>query len=123
MVGWSQGESIRSLGPLPFAAAACFALSATMLTTFPILAPHVVSELKLSYVGAGLITSAYMFGYGLFQIPASLLVPSRVAGTSFANTENITGIWISPPPPTTASTNPAKKAAQPSITKSIIKYA
>ena len=73
MVGWSQVESIRSLGPLPFAAAACFALSATMLTTFPIIAPHVVSELKLSYVGAGLITSAYMFGYGLFQIPASLL--------------------------------------------------
>jgi MFS transporter, ACS family, hexuronate transporter len=65
--------SSRGLGLLPFGTAACFALSATMLTSFPIIAPYVVSELDLSYTEAGAITAAYMFGYGFFQIPASLL--------------------------------------------------
>jgi predicted MFS family arabinose efflux permease len=58
---------------LPFATGACFGLAATMLTSFPIIAPYVVSELRLSYSETGLITAAYMFGYGVFQIPLSLL--------------------------------------------------
>lgn len=58
---------------LPLALAACFALAATMMTTFPIIAPDVVSELGLSYAQTGIITAAYLLGYGLFQIPASFL--------------------------------------------------
>jgi predicted MFS family arabinose efflux permease len=44
-----------------------------MLTSFPIIAPYVVSELGLSYGEAGAIAAAYMCGYGLFQVPASML--------------------------------------------------
>jgi ACS family hexuronate transporter-like MFS transporter len=44
-----------------------------MLTSFPIIAPYVVSELSLSYTEAGVVGAAYTFGYGVFQIPASLL--------------------------------------------------
>jgi predicted MFS family arabinose efflux permease len=61
------------LGRLPFATGACFGLAATMLTTFPIIAPYVVSELRLTYSETGVITAAYLFGYGVFQIPLSLL--------------------------------------------------
>jgi predicted MFS family arabinose efflux permease len=61
------------VGRLPFATGACFGLAATMLTTFPIIAPYVVAELRLSYAETGFITAAYLFGYGVFQIPLSLL--------------------------------------------------
>jgi ACS family glucarate transporter-like MFS transporter len=44
-----------------------------MITTFPIVAPDVVSELRLSYAQAAIIAAAYMLGYGLFQLPASFL--------------------------------------------------
>ena len=44
-----------------------------MITTFPIVAPDVVSELRLSYSQAGIIAAAYMLGYGLFQLPVSYM--------------------------------------------------
>ena len=40
----------------------------------------------------------------------SLLVPSNSAGVALGKTPNNAGIWISPPPPATASTQPASKA-------------
>lgn len=58
---------------IPYALGACFALSAMMMTIFPILSPDVVVELGLSYGETGFVTAAYLLGYGLFQIPASLL--------------------------------------------------
>ena len=64
---------MRGLGLLPFATAACFALAAATLTSFPIIAPEVTSELHLSYSEVGGITAAYLFSYGLFQIPSALL--------------------------------------------------
>jgi len=67
------GMLAAGLGRLPFALAACFALSATMLTTFAIVSPDVMSELGLNYGQTGVIAAAYMLGYGLFQIPASVL--------------------------------------------------
>jgi predicted MFS family arabinose efflux permease len=70
MTGRDDGDG---LGRLPFAAGACFALSAAMLTTFGIVSPDVVSELQLSYTQTGVIAAAYLFGYGIFQLPASLL--------------------------------------------------
>jgi predicted MFS family arabinose efflux permease len=73
MTGKDGGTSGAELGRLPFAVGACFALSAAMLTTFPIVSPDVVSELRLSYAQTGVIAAAYLFGYGLFQLPASLL--------------------------------------------------
>jgi predicted MFS family arabinose efflux permease len=73
MTGRDDGTSGAGLGRLPFAVGACFALSAAMLTTFPIVSPDVVSELRLSYAQTGVIAAAYLFGYGLFQLPASLL--------------------------------------------------
>jgi predicted MFS family arabinose efflux permease len=73
LTGKQPDAPAAGLGRLPFALAACFALSATTLTTFAIVAPDVVSELGLSYAHTGLITAAYMLGYGLFQLPASFL--------------------------------------------------
>ena len=70
MIGIDSGTPQR-LGRLPFALAACFSLAATMLTTFPIVSPDVVSELGLNYAQTGAIGAAYMLGYGLFQLPAS----------------------------------------------------
>jgi FSR family fosmidomycin resistance protein-like MFS transporter len=68
------GEKERSAeSRLPYALAACFALSASMLTIFPIVSPEVVSELGLTYSEIGWIGAAYMLGYGVFQLPASLL--------------------------------------------------
>jgi MFS family permease len=61
------------LDRLPVALAACFGLSAATMTTFPVVAPGVVSELGLDYAQTGVITAAYMLGYGLFQLPASFL--------------------------------------------------
>jgi MFS family permease len=61
------------LDRLPIALAACFGLAAATMTTFPVVAPEVVSELGLSYAETGVITAAYMLGYGLFQLPASFL--------------------------------------------------
>jgi hypothetical protein len=49
---------------------------------------------------------------------ASLLVPISVAGAMLGNTVNMVGSWISPPPPTTASTKPAPNAAAPNTQKS-----
>jgi predicted MFS family arabinose efflux permease len=69
----SDGGGPPQLGRLPYALAACFGLSATMITTFPIVAPDVVSEFRLSYAQTGVIAAAYMLGYGLFQLPASFL--------------------------------------------------
>ncbi len=43
------------------------------MTTFPVVSPEVVSELGLNYAQTGVITAAYMLGYGLFQLPASFL--------------------------------------------------
>ena len=43
------------------------------MTTFPAVSPEIVSELGLSYTQTGIITAAYMLGYGLFQLPASFL--------------------------------------------------
>ena len=71
MIGIDSGTPQR-LGRLPFALAACFSLAATMLTTFPIVSPDVVSELGLNYAQTGAIGAAYMLGYGLFQLPASI---------------------------------------------------
>jgi MFS family permease len=68
-----DSEMLPRLGRLPFALAACFALAAMMLTTFPIVSPDVVSELGLSYVQTGAIGATYMLGYGLFQLPVSVL--------------------------------------------------
>ena len=47
----------------------------------------------------------------------SLLVPKIVAGNSCGKAENKAGTWINPPPPTTASIKPAKKAALAKIRK------
>ena len=58
---------------LPIALAACFALSASMLTAFPIVSSEVASELGFTYAEIGWVGAAYMLGYGLFQLPASLL--------------------------------------------------
>jgi MFS family permease len=69
IAGKAQSGVIR----LPVALAACFALSASMLTAFPIVSPEVVSELEFTYAEIGWIGAAYMLGYGLFQLPASLL--------------------------------------------------
>jgi MFS family permease len=63
----------RGLDWLPVALAACFGLSAATMTTFPVVSPVVVSELRLNYAQTGVITAAYMLGYGLFQLPASFL--------------------------------------------------
>ena len=41
----------------------------------------------------------------------TLLVPNTVAGDSAGSAINKAGTWIKPPPPATASTNPANKAA------------
>jgi MFS transporter, FSR family, fosmidomycin resistance protein len=67
------GKAQSGLIRLPVALAACFALSASMLTAFPIVSPEVVSELEFTYAEIGWIGAAYMLGYGLFQLPASLL--------------------------------------------------
>jgi predicted MFS family arabinose efflux permease len=67
------GSTQSAVGRLPVALAACFALSASMLTVFPIVSPEVVSELAFTYAEIGWIGAAYMLGYGLFQLPASLL--------------------------------------------------
>lgn len=58
---------------LPWALAACFGLSAVTMTTFPLVSPEVVVQLGLNYTQTGVIAAAYMFGYGLFQVPASFL--------------------------------------------------
>lgn len=58
---------------IPFALAACFALSAAMMTIFPIISPDVVLELGLNSSETGIITAAYLLGYAIFQIPASVL--------------------------------------------------
>jgi MFS transporter, ACS family, hexuronate transporter len=75
----AQSESRRdgtpaiNLGWLPIALAACFALSSTTLTTFSVVSPDIVTELGLSYAQTGMVAAAYMLGYGLFQLPVSLL--------------------------------------------------
>src|SRR5574343_1386766 len=51
---------------------------------------------------------------------ASLLVPNRVGMAVCGNWPSRTGIWIRPPPPTTASTMPAKKAAGARSVQSMI---
>lgn len=72
MIHEDREVSLR-IDRIPFALGACFALSAMMMTIFPILSPDVVSELGLSYAQTGIVTAAYLLGYGLFQIPASFL--------------------------------------------------
>ena len=55
---------------------------------------------------------------------AILFVPKSVAGSSLGRTEKMAGIWISPPPPTTESINPAKteaKARMASWENSVVK--
>ena len=53
---------------------------------------------------------------------ALLLVPAKLASAALGKTSNKTGNWMRPPPPATASTNPAKNAAttQMAITESAI---
>jgi MFS family permease len=70
---------------LPYALAACFGLTATMISTFPIVAPVVTAELRLTYAQTGVITAAYMLGYGLFQLPAGFL------GIAFGGGRVLTG--------------------------------
>jgi predicted MFS family arabinose efflux permease len=67
-----EADSV-GLSLLPFAVAATFGLSALALTSFPIVSPQVVEELRLTYSETGGLTAAYMFAYGLFQIPAGIL--------------------------------------------------
>src|SRR4029450_5986347 len=38
-----------------------------------VVSPDVVAEAELSYAQSGVITAAYMLGYGFFQLPASFL--------------------------------------------------
>ncbi len=68
-----MGRREAGIGPLPVALAACFALSSATLSAFSVVSPDVVAELNLSYGQSGLIGAAYMLGYGLFQVPVSLL--------------------------------------------------
>ena len=51
------------------------------------------------------------------QIAPPLLVPNSVAGAAFGNTPNSAGTRMRPPPPTTASMNPASREA-PAATNS-----
>lgn len=46
----------------------------------------------------------------------SLAVPSRLAALAVGKELKSAGTWMSPPPPTTASTNPANRAAKAKTT-------
>lgn len=76
----TKGSRHRDGRSLPAALAACFALSSVLLTSFAVVSPEIAKELRLSYSQTGMVGAAYMLGYGLFQVPLSLVAIRVGAG-------------------------------------------